>query len=87
LELLRKERPKVLDSVTERVRTGCGNLYVSIGFELGGNPIEVHATLGKSGGCSESYLDALNKAISLGLQYGISGREFVEELIGNECLS
>ena len=87
MELVKKERPKVIESITEVVTTGCGKLYITVGFEPDGHPIEIRASLGKSGGCSESYLDALLKSISLGLQRGIPGEEFAEELIGNECPS
>lgn len=86
MELANKERPKVIDSVSERVKTGCGYLYVTIGFDGEDSiPIEVRAALGKAGGCSNCYLEALNRAISLGLRHGIPVKEFVKELRGHQC--
>jgi len=88
MELVKKGRPKVLDSITERIQTGCGYLYVTIGFEEAGtHPIEIRAALGKAGGCSNCQLEALNRAVSLGLQYGIPPQEFVRELKGHKCPS
>jgi len=88
LELLKSKRPKVLDSVTEKVKTGCGHLYVTVGFDgKEDTPVEVRAALGKAGGCSNCFLEALNRSISLGLEYGIPVDEFVKELMGHKCPS
>ena len=86
MELLKKERPKTLESITERVDTGCGALYVIIGFDgEARTPVEVRAALGKAGGCSNCFLESLNRTVSLGLQYGIPAEEFVKELRGHKC--
>jgi len=88
MELVKKERPKVIDSASEMIETGCGHLYVTIGFDGEEDmPIEVRAALGKAGGCSNCYLEALNRVISLGFQYGIPIKEFVAELMGHQCPS
>ena len=80
------ERPRILESVTEEVNTGCGHLYVTIGWENGKHsPVEVRAVLGKAGGCSNCFLESLNRAISVGLQFGIPAQEFVRELKGHQC--
>ncbi len=88
MELTKRDRPKILDSTTEEVTTGCGHLYVTIGFDGGrGTPIEVRAALGKAGGCSNCYIEALNRVVSLGLQYGIPVKGLVDELAGHQCPS
>ena len=88
MELTKRERPKTLESTTEKVKTGCGHLYVTIGFDGEDNiPVEIRAALGKTGGCSNCFLEALNRAVSLGLQYGIPVEEFVKELRGHKCPS
>ena len=88
MELVKKERPKVLESISERVDTGCGALYVTIGHDGEDDaPVEVRAALGKAGGCSNCYLESLNRVVSLGLQYGIPVEEFVKELRGHKCPS
>jgi len=88
MELTKRERPKVLGSTSEKVKTGCGHLYVTIGFDgEDSTPVEIRAALGKAGGCSNCFLEALNRVISLGLQYGIPVEDFVKELQGHSCPS
>lgn len=79
------ERPKVVKTNVERVPTGCGNLYIRVGYLDGRKPIEIIATLGKTGGCSRAQNEALTRSITLGLKYGIPVKEFVEELENIEC--
>jgi len=86
MAVAKKERPKILTSITERVKTGCGFLYVTIGHE-DGTPIEIFAALGKAGGCSHCQNEALSRSISLGLKYGVPVMEYVKELTGNACPS
>jgi ribonucleoside-diphosphate reductase alpha chain len=87
MALTKKERPKVLNSVTEEVTTGCGHLYIIIGYDEAGNLLEIIATLGKSGGCAYCQLEAISRAVSLGLKYGIPAEEYVKQLIKIECPS
>lgn len=82
----KKERPKTLPGIAVRVRTGCGNLYIIVGTNEG-EPLEVFARLGKSGGCSNCQNEALTRAITLGLKYNIPVKEFVDELEGIQCPS
>lgn len=84
MELAKKERPKILESTTVEVKTGCGHLYVTIGYD-NGSPIEILATLGKAGGCSYCFSEALSRAISLGLKYGIPIKDYVKQLRGLQC--
>ena len=85
---MKVQRPKTLKSITERVNTGCGYLYVTIGFDIEkGNPLEVFATLGKAGGCSNCLNEALARSISLGLKYGVPVDEYSKELIEITCPS
>lgn len=78
------KRPPDLPSVTNRISTGCGNLYVTIGQDKG-RVIEIIATLGKSGGCAKAQLEGLSRCISLGLKYGVPLSEYVDELKEIQC--
>ncbi len=78
------ERPVKSPSVTERVRTGCGNMYVTMTFQKG-NPMEVFGMLGKSGTCARSYAAAMTRCVSIGLRYGIPIDEFIHQLSDIRC--
>ena len=51
----------------------------------GENPIEVFASLGKSGSCSKCQMEAITRCISTGLQYGVPLDNFVKQLQGISC--
>ena len=59
-----RERPRQIRGVTERVRTGHGNMYITINFddETGG-PFELFSALGKAGGCDSAHLEAISAGI------------------------
>ena len=78
------ERPKKLTSITERMLTGCGNMYVTVA-EHEGKPFEVFATLGKAGGCPACYAEATTRCISLGLRSGVPISEFINQLKNIAC--
>jgi len=80
------KRPKQLQETTTRIPTGCGNLYITIA-EHDGKPFEVFSTLGKAGGCSKCYAEAVSRCISLGLRYGIPISEFIDQLENLACPS
>jgi len=56
-----RSRPRVTYGTTREVRTGCGDLYVTINEDEKGEPFEVFAQLGKSGGCAASQTEAIGR--------------------------
>ncbi len=80
-----RERPRSIQGVTERVRTGHGNMYVTINFDEGGRPFEVFGNLGKAGGCDGAQLEAISRLVSLALRSGIEPGIVVEQLRGITC--
>ena len=80
-----RERPVTISGVTERVRTGHGNMYVTINFDQRGEPFEVFTTLGKSGGCDSAQLEAISRLVSLALRSGIDPNKILEDLRGITC--
>ncbi len=77
----KKERPQVLNGFTEVVRTGHGNLYVTVNtFE--GKPFEVFVQIGKSGYTTMADAEAIGRLASLGLRAGIDPKQIVEQLEG-----
>jgi len=81
------KRPKLTRGLTERVNTGCGYVYITPNRDSRGNLIEVFVKLGKAGSCSVAFLEAITRAVSLGLKYGIPVEEYIEELKGIKCPS
>ena len=61
-------------------------MYVTI-TEHDGKPFEIFGTLGKAGGCSKCYAEAVTRCITLGLRYGIPASEFIKQLENIACPS
>ncbi len=80
----RIKRPRVVASLSVRITTGCGNMYVQMGW-WNGSVHEIFATLGKGGGCAAGYSEGLTRSISAGLRYGVPASEFARQLRGVRC--
>jgi ribonucleoside-diphosphate reductase alpha chain len=72
----------VLHGVTQRIDTGYGKLYVNINEDERGQPFELFANIGNSGGFTASFTEALAKTISTALRSGVDPREIASELQG-----
>lgn len=77
----KKERPQVLNGFTEVIRTGHGNLYVTVNCSEG-RPFEVFVQIGKSGYTTMADAEAIGRLASLGLRAGIGAKQIVEQLEG-----
>ncbi len=86
-KLVPRERPAVTKGVTQRVTTGCGNLYVTVNFDGQGRIFEVFSSLGKAGGCASAQLEAISRLISLALRSGMNVESLVKQLKGIRCPS
>lgn len=76
-----KERPKSLPSVTDKIKTGFGNLYVTISF-YNQKPFEVFTSIGKSGYTTMADAEALGRLISMALRSGVDAKEVISQLKG-----
>lgn len=79
-----RPRPQSIGGVTDRVRTGHGNMYITVNFE-GSNPFEVFSVQGKAGLCDNAYLEAISRLVSLALRSGIDAQEVISQLRGITC--
>jgi len=77
----KRERPEDLTGVTTKIKTGYGNLYVTVNI-LNGKPFEVFAQIGKSGYSTMADTEAICRLISLGLRSGIPVDNIVKQLKG-----
>ena len=80
-----RERPRQTQGITERVRTGHGNMYVTVNMDNQGQPFEVFGTMGKAGGCDAALLEAVSRLVSLALRAGIDTSEVSQQLSGITC--
>lgn len=77
-----RPRPEVMTGKTYRVRTGYGNMFVTVNNDEKGFPFEVFATIGKSGGFYQEQSEAICRLVSLSLRSGIKIEEIVDQLKG-----
>ena len=80
-----RPRPQEMQGLTERIRTGHGNMYVTINFDVGAKPFEVFTALGKAGGCDSAQLEAISRLASLALRSGVDVQEVIAQLRGITC--
>ncbi|WP_411967032.1 adenosylcobalamin-dependent ribonucleoside-diphosphate reductase [Haloferax sp. YSSS75] len=78
----KRPRPDVLYGVTQRIDTGYGKLYVNINEDENGEPFELFANIGNSGGFTASFTEALAKTVSTSLRSGVDPEEIANELKG-----
>jgi len=76
-----RERPKILEGFTEKIKTGMGYLYVTVS-EFNNKPFELFATIGKSGKSTQAKTEAIGRLISLALRSGVEVVEIIDQIKG-----
>ena len=78
----RSPRPRVVQGLTENIRTGQGNLYVTVNFDEERRPFEVFCALGKAGSVESAHLEAIARLVSMSLRTGVDPDQIVKQLKG-----
>ena len=83
--LLPRPRPTVTTGVTEKVKIGCGNLYITVNYDEHGI-CEVFTNTGRAGGCP-SQSEATARLVSVAIRSGMDPKEIIQQMKGIRCPS
>ena len=79
-------RPNTLNGTTTKIKTGCGNLYITVNIHEN-KIIEIFGRLGKSGGCAQCQINSICMLISGTLRSGGDINDIIKRLKGQRCHS
>ena len=77
-----RHRPRSLPSVTTKLGTELGNLYVTVCFDEDDQPFEIFGSLGKGGSFQYGVTELACRLISLHLRRGTPIEEIIEQCQG-----
>ncbi len=80
-----RARRDVIHGSTWKIRTGCGNIYVTVNEDEDGHLFEIFNQIGKAGGCAASQSEALGRLVSLAFRSSIEPEDIIRQLKGISC--
>jgi ribonucleoside-diphosphate reductase alpha chain len=80
-----RARRDVIHGSTWKIRTGCGNIYVTVNEDGEGHLFEIFNQIGKAGGCAASQSEAIGRLVSLAFRSSIEPEDIIRQLKGISC--
>ena len=77
-----RPRPRSLPSVTIKLSTELGGLYITVGLDDDGQPFEVFGSLGKAGSLQHGMTELACRLVSLHLRRGTPLDEIIGQIQG-----
>ena len=76
-----RERPKTIEGTTQEITTPYGDLFITVNEDNEG-VFEVFAQIGKAGGYTQSFTEAVGRLASLSLRSGVEADQVINQLEG-----
>ena len=77
-----RSRPRCLPSLTTKLGTELGSLYITVGLDEDGQPFEVFGSLGKAGSLQHGMTEMACRLVSLHLRRGTPLEEVIGQIQG-----
>ncbi len=84
-KIVPRKRPETIKGETRLMKTGCGNIYVTVNEDENGHLFELFTHMGKAGGCAASQAEAIGRLVSLALRSNIEPDVIISQLKGITC--
>ncbi len=84
-KIVPRKRPETIKGETRGMKTGCGNIYVTVNEDENGQVFELFTHMGKAGGCAASQAEAIGRLVSLALRSNIEPEVIINQLKGITC--
>jgi ribonucleoside-diphosphate reductase alpha chain len=84
-KIVPRKRPETIKGETRGMKTGCGNIYVTVNEDENGQVFELFTHMGKAGGCAASQAEAIGRLVSLALRSNIEPEVIISQLKGITC--
>lgn len=80
-----RPRPEITNGFTEKVKIGCGTIFITVNYDEHGI-CEVFTNTGRAGGCP-SQSEATARLVSIALRSGMDAASIIDQLKGIRCHS
>jgi ribonucleoside-diphosphate reductase alpha chain len=85
VKIVPRKRPQTIKGETRGMKTGCGNIYITVNEDENGQLFELFTHMGKAGGCAASQAEAIGRLVSLALRSNIEPEAIINQLKGITC--